>query len=550
MLSRLSIRNIVLIEALDLEFAAGFTALTGETGAGKSILLDALSLTLGAKADGGLVRRGEREGSVAATFAVAPTHPAVALLAEMGLPLEDGILIRRTLTAEGRGRAFVNDAPVSVGLLRQLGGLLVEVHGQHADRGLMAPAMHRRLVDEFGGLRLDTARVAEAWRALKAAETALAEHEAALAAQREEADFLRAAVDELLKLDPEPGEEERLTEGRQTMAAAEKVAGDLGEAAGALEGGRSPIPTLAGVLRKLERKSSGAEEILSPVMDALGAALDALEEARSTIQEAQRSLDFDPGALEGLEERLFALRAASRKYKVPVDDLAALGAEMADQLTNLDAGEARQAALAQEVVAAERTYTAAAQALSDKRQAAGAALEAAVMAELGPLKLDKARFIVSREAADPGPDGIDAVAFVVQTNPGTPPGPIMKVASGGELSRFLLALKVCLADKGSASTLIFDEIDTGVGGAVSDAIGTRMGRLADALQVLSVTHAPQVAARADHHLLIAKAHDGATTATEVRAIEGGARREEIARMLAGAVITDEARAAAGRLIDA
>lgn len=550
MLARLSIRNIVLIDALELAFSPGFTALTGETGAGKSILLDALSLALGAKADGGLVRRGQADGSVTAAFHVTPTHPAAVLIEEMGLPADDPILIRRTLTADGRARGFVNDAPVSVGLLRQLGALLVEVHGQHADRGLMSPSTHRRLVDSFGGLGLEVTRVAEAWRALKAAETALADHEAALAAQREEADYLRAAVDELTKLDPEPGEEERLSDGRQTMAAAEKVAGDLNEAAGALEGPRSPIPALAGALRKLERKSGGAEDILAPVMDALAGALDTLEEARGAIQDAQRSLDFDPGALEGLEERLFALRAASRKYKVPVDDLAALATEMADQLQDLDAGEAKQAALSQEVVAAERTYAAAASALSAEREGAAKALEAAVMAELGPLKLEKARFIVERKAADPGPDGTDQIAFVVQTNPGSPPGPIMKVASGGELSRFLLALKVCLADKGSASTLIFDEIDTGVGGAVSDAIGARMGRLADALQVLSVTHAPQVAARAGQHLLIAKAHNGKTTATDVKVIEGGARREEIARMLAGAVITDEARAAADRLIDA
>ena len=550
MLARLTVRNIVLIEALDLDLEAGFTVLTGETGAGKSILLDALALALGGKADGKLVRVGETSGSVAATFSVPPTHPAFAILDEMGIPREDSLMIRRVLSSDGKAKAFVNDQPVGVGLLRQLGPLLVEVHGQHSDRALMSPSSHRRLLDAFGGLLGEAAHVATLWQTLKDAEDALAEHEAALVKAREEADFLRASVDELAKLDPEPGEEERLSGHRQAMGAAEKVTTDLDEAASALEGSKSPIPTLAGVLRKLERKASGAEEQLNPVMDALAAALDSLEEARSTIADAQRSLDFDPQQMVELEERLFALRAASRKYKVPVDDLADLASRMADDLADLDAGEAKSDTLTQAVVAAEKAYRDAAETLSARRAAAGETLEASVAAELGPLKLDKARFIVRREEAKPGPEGLDAMQFYVKTNPGSPEGPIMKVASGGELSRFLLALKVCLADKGSASTLIFDEIDTGVGGAVSDAIGARMARLAETLQVVSITHAPQVAARADHHLLIAKASNGASTATGVRALEHGERREEIARMLAGATVTDEARAAAARLIDA
>ena len=550
MLSRLIVRNIVLIEALDLSFDAGFTVLTGETGAGKSILLDALALALGGKADGSLVRSGEAQGSVAASFAVPSNHPVFPLLDEMGIDHDDTLIVRRVQNADGKGRAFVNDQPVSVGFLKQLGALLVEVHGQHADRALVASASHRRLLDAFGGLLGEVGHVGGLWERLKSAETALAEHEATLAAAREEAEFLRAAVEELTALDPEPGEEERLTAGRQQMAAAEKVAEDLGEAAGSLEGSRSPIPTLAAVLRKLERKRDGAEDQLNPVMDALAAALDALEEARATIAEAQRSLDYDPGQMEGLEERLFALRAAGRKYKTPVDDLADLAARMADELADLDAGEARGAGLASEVAAAERAYREAAAALSERRQAAGGTLEAAVAAELAPLKLDKARFIVRHETVPAGAEGIDQVAFWVQTNPGSPAGPIMKVASGGELSRFLLALKVCLADRGSASTLIFDEIDTGVGGAVSDAIGARMARLSDAVQVISITHAPQVAARADRHLLIAKTHGPSRTATGVTMLEGPERREEIARMLAGATVTDEARAAADRLIDA
>ncbi|WP_420393494.1 DNA repair protein RecN [Acuticoccus sp.] len=550
MLSRLVVRDIVLIEALDLDLSGGFTALTGETGAGKSILLDALSLALGGKADGRLVRSGADAGSVSATFAAPPNHPAIAIVREAGLDAEDALILRRTLGADGRGRAFVNDQPVSVGLMRQVGAALVEVHGQHGDRALMSGSAHRRLIDAYGGLVGEADHVGALWRALKDAEHKLAEHEAELAAAREEADYLRAATEELARLDPELGEEERLAARRQEMAAAQKVAGDLEEAASSLEGHRSPIPALAGVLRKLERKGGGAEDALTPVMDALGAALDALEAARGTIHEAQRALDFDPHQMEGLEERLFALRATARKHKVPVDELADLATRMADDLADLDAGEARSATMSQAVAAAEQAYRGAAVHLSERRGAAGEALEAAVARELGPLKLEKARFSVHREDAAPGPEGLDDVAFHVQTNPGSPAGPIMKVASGGELSRFLLALKVCLADRGSASTLIFDEIDTGVGGAVSDAIGARMARLADRLQVLSITHAPQVAARADHHLLIAKAVAGGTTATSVRGLTGLERREEIARMLAGATVTDEARAAADRLIEA
>lgn len=551
MLARLSVRNIVLIEALDLSFDAGFTVLTGETGAGKSILLDALSLALGAKADGKLVRSGEAEGSVSATFLLPPAHPAFALLDEAGIARDDVLILRRVQAADGKARAFVNDQSVSVGLLRSLGATLVEVHGQHADRSLVQPSQHRRLLDAFGGLAGEAAHVGALWRSLKEAEEALEAHEAKLAAAREEADFLRSAVDELSKLDPEPGEEERLAAQRQAMAAAEKVAGDLAEAAASLEGPRSPIPSLAGVLRKLERKRDGAEDELAPVMDALAAALDALEVARATIQDAQRSLDYDPHAMEGLEERLFALRAASRKYKASVDELPDLAARMADDLANLDAGEVRRDQLAGMVAAAEKAYREAAAALSERRLAAGEALERAVAEELAPLKLDKATFMVRREEVPPGPEGIDQIAFWVRTNPGSPPGPIMKVASGGELSRFLLALKVRLADRGSASTLIFDEIDTGVGGAVSDAIGARMARLADAVQVVSITHAPQVAAKAGQHLLIAKTHvNGSTTVTSVRQLGADERREEVARMLAGATVTDEARAAARRLIGA
>ncbi|MEM0907446.1 MAG: DNA repair protein RecN [Pseudomonadota bacterium] len=551
MLSRLVIRNIVLIEALDLSFADGFTVLTGETGAGKSILLDALGLCLGAKGDGALVRQGATSGSASATFVLPPTHPAHDILDGAGFEPDDVLILRRTLTAEGRARAFVNDQPATAALLRSLGQLLVEVHGQHADRSLLDPATHRRLLDGFAGLAGEAHDLCKIWQALKDAKAALKAQEAALAAQREEADYLRASVDELSKLDPEPGEEDRLSAERQTMGAAEKVAGDLASAAQSLEGPKSPIPSLSGVVRKLERKSAGAEEHLGPVIEALATALDVLEDARITVADAQRALDFDPGALDNVEERLFALRAAARKFKVPADDLADLAAQMADALTALDMGEAQRDALEAAVADAQRTYQSAAEALSAKRRQGGDGLAKEVARELGPLKLDKARFFVEQTHAEAGPEGIDRLEFHVQTNPGSPPGPILKVASGGEFSRFLLALKVCLADRGSASTMVFDEIDTGVGGAVSDAIGSRMARLSDGVQVIAVTHAPQVAARAAQHLLIAKEHeDETTTQTSVRAIKGKERREEIARMLAGATITDEARAAAKRLIDA
>ncbi len=550
MLSHLAVKNIVLIDALELTFGPSFTVLTGETGAGKSILLDALALALGAKADGKLVRTGCDEGSVIATFEAPPSHPAWSALAEAGWDADDAIIIRRQVQRDGRAKAFVNDQPASLSLLRTLGTLLVEVHGQHADRTLASAAAQRGLVDAYGGLVGEVEHVRTLWATLKDAERELAALEAKMAAAREEADFLRAAVAELTDLDPEPGEEERLSEGRQTMAAAEKVAGDLNEAASSLEGPKSPIPSLAGVLRKLERKRDGAEEQLNPVMDALANALDVLEDVRSTIAAAQRSLDYDPGAMETVEERLFSLRAAARKYKTTVDALPDLAVRMADELADIDASEDRLGTLAATVTAAERAYSDAAKNLSEHRIAAADALATAVMAELPPLKLEKAIFSVRHDATAPGPDGIDQLAFWVQTNPGSPPGPITKVASGGEFSRFLLALKVCLADRGSASTLIFDEIDTGVGGAVSQAIGQRMARLAATVQVLSITHAPQVAALADGHLLIAKGSVGATTSTDVRTIAGENRREEIARMLAGAVITDEARAAADRLIDA
>jgi DNA repair protein RecN (Recombination protein N) len=547
----LSIRDIVLIDRLEIAFEPGLTVLTGETGAGKSILLDALTLALGGRGDAGLVRHGAAQGQVTAVFDPPAGHPARALLVENGIDDEGDVLLRRVQAADGRTRAFVNDQPVSAALLKSVGALLVEIHGQHDERALVDAAAHRALLDAYGGLEGEAAAVRRAWGAVRAADGALARHRARVAAARREADFLRAAVEELGALAPEPGEEARLADERAALMRAEKVAGDVGEAFEHLNGPGSPIPGLAAELRRLERKRAEAPGLIDEPADALGRALDALEEARAGFEAALRATEFDPRALERAEERLFALRGAARKFQVPVDDLAALNERMMAELAELDAGEERLAGLEAELVAARAAFDGQAAALSEARAAAARRLEAAVAAELPALRLERAAVMVAiaADAAAPGPDGIDTVEFHVRTNPGTRPGPLARIASGGELSRFLLALKVALADKGSAPTLVFDEIDTGVGGAVAEAIGLRLARLAGRVQVLSVTHAPQVAARAAGHLLIAKEAAGPdAVATRVGALEGPARREEIARMLAGAVVTDEARAAAERLM--
>ncbi len=551
MLQTLAIRDIVLIERLEIAFSDGLTVLTGETGAGKSILLDALSLALGGRGDAGLVRHGADQGQITAVFDLPAGHPARRLLADNAIDDDGELIVRRVQTADGRTRAFVNDQAVSANLLRQLGAALVEIHGQHDDRALVDPAIHRGLIDAFGGLETEVKAVAVAHRAWRDAEKALADLERRIADARREGDYLRASVEELQKLAPEPGEETALAERRQEMMRAEKVAVDLREAHDYLNGSGSPVPELSGLMRRLERKGEVAV-LAGPALQSISTALDALEDARAVFEAALRAADFDPAELERTEERLFAIRAAARKYSVPPDELGALSARMATDLADLDAGEDRLHALAQAATTARTDYDRLALKLSAAREKAARQLEDAVGAELPALKLERARFIVN-QLADPETrtaDGIDTLEFWVQTNPGTRPGPMMKVASGGELSRFLLALKVSLADKGSASTLVFDEIDTGVGGAVAEAIGTRLARLSRKVQVLSVTHAPQVAARADHHFLIAKdsVDDGARVATSVAQLPASHRREEIARMLAGSRITEEARAAAERLL--
>ncbi len=551
MLSSLSIRDIVLIERLDLEFPAGLCVLTGETGAGKSILLDALSLALGARGDGALVRSGASQGQVTAVFEPGPQHPALGILAGNGIAEEGQLILRRSQGSDGRTRAFVNDQPVSASLLRDIGRTLVEIHGQHDERALVDPAAHRALLDAYGLLDADSALVAAAWTSWRKALAELSALQARVDAGARESDYLRASLDELTALALEPGEEERLAEQRSRMMKVEKIAGELHEASEQLSGQASPIPGLSSLLRRLERKAADMRDILGGAVEALEQGVNSLLVASQELERALRETEFDPHALERSEERLFALRAASRKFSVPVDDLPALAVKFADALSTLDAGGERLAALTRQAHAMEAEYQRLAANLSRKRREAAEALTASVAQELPSLKLERAQFMVEFTQSEPGPSGLDGVEFWVQTNPGTRPGPMMKVASGGELARFLLALKVSLADRGSAPTLVFDEIDSGVGGAVADAIGRRLARLASRVQVLSVTHAPQIAARAGEHFLISKdAVEGAASrvATAVNRIEGGARREEIARMLAGATITEEARAAAEKLI--
>ncbi len=554
MLARLSIRDIVLIERLDIEFSRGLAVLTGETGAGKSILLDAFALALGGRGDAGLVRHGADQGQVTAVFDVPKGHPAAAILSANGLEDDGEMILRRVQLADGRTRAFINDQAISVQTLKSVGAALVEIHGQHDERALVDAATHRRLLDAFSGLEKDVAALEQLWEARRRATTALDEHRAGMERAAREADYLRHASDELKALAPRDGEETALAERRTVMMQGEKIASDLRDAQDAVGGDHSPIAALSAAVRRLERRAAASPALVEPAVKAIDTAINALEEASQHLAAALHAADFDPLELERIEERLFALRAASRKYSTPVDALAALATKYAADVALIDAGAEQLKKLEAAAGEADRVYAAAATKLSAARVKSAEKLDKAVNAELAPLKLDRARFMteINSDPQSPGPQGFDRVEFWVQTNPGTRPGPLMKVASGGELSRFLLALKVVLSDRGSAPTLVFDEIDTGVGGAVADAIGARLSRLASKVQVMAVTHAPQVAARADQHLLISKdaLDKGKRVATRVNALAADHRREEIARMLAGAEITAEARAAADRLLRA
>jgi DNA repair protein RecN (Recombination protein N) len=557
MLARLSIRDIVLIERLDIEFSRGLAVLTGETGAGKSILLDAFALALGGRGDAGLVRNGVEQGQVIAVFDVPKKHPAAAILVDNGLDdagSQDSceMILRRVQLADGRSRAYINDQAISVQTLKAVGAALVEIHGQHDERALVDASTHRRLLDAFAGLEKDAAALETLWDARRAAQALLEEHRAGMERAAIEADYLRHAADELKKLKARDGEETALAERRTSMMQGEKIAGDLREAQDAVSGNHSPIAALSAAVRRLERRAGSSPALVEPAVKAIDAAINALEEADQHLAAALVAADFDPSELERIEERLFALRAASRKYSTPVDGLAALALKYAADVALIDAGAERLKALQAAAAEADTRYDAAATKLSVARKKSAEKLNKAVNAELAPLKLERAKFTtqIDSDPSSPGPQGFDRVEFWVQTNPGTRPGPLMKVASGGELARFLLALKVVLSDRGSAPTLVFDEIDTGVGGAVADAIGARLARLASRVQVMAVTHAPQVAARADQHLLISKdaLDKGKRVATRVNSLAADHRREEIARMLAGAEITAEARAAAERLL--
>ncbi|MBE7732249.1 DNA repair protein RecN [Devosia faecipullorum] len=554
MLNALSVRNIVLIDQLDLALDAGMTVLTGETGAGKSILLDALALALGGRGDAALVRQGQESGQVVAVLELAAQHPARALLRDNAIADDEDVILRRVQFADGRTRAFINDQPVSASLLQKVGSQIIEIHGQHDDRALVDAATHRAALDAFGELSAEVAAVRESWALLVEAQQAVEEQKALVEAAVAAEDYARHSVEELGKLNPNIGEEEELAARRQQLQQAEKAASDVVEIDEILNGPNAPTPALASLMRRLMRKIDGGASLFQPMVDALDASLEVLDRTGLALDELKREMAFDPDELEAVEERLFALRAAARKHQTSCDGLAEVLEKYQGDLDNLQSGESRLRALESEEANARARYREAAGILSKGRRDAAQALSVAVEAELPDLKLGAAKFIVDHlvEAGRVAATGLDQITFHVQTNPGTAAGPLLKVASGGELSRFLLALKVVLADRGSAPVLIFDEIDTGVGGAVADAIGRRLARLAQGVQVLTVTHAPQVAARANRHLLIEKqmVEEGAFMRTHVRPLDKPARQEEVARMLAGAEITNEARAAAKKLLGA
>ncbi|MEO7635195.1 MAG: DNA repair protein RecN [Sphingomicrobium sp.] len=549
MLRQLAVTNVVLVERLELEFERGLGVLTGETGAGKSILLDALGLALGTRADSALVRAGQSEATVSAELDLPAGHRLFAMLEEQGIATEPGepLLVRRMLKADGGSRAFIGASAVPAALLRELGAGAVEIHGQHDDRGLLNPKGHRALLDAFG--KLDGAPVASAWADVRRIDEALAEARAAFEAAQRDRDYLEHASTELAELAPEEGEETLLSEQRATMQAGAKAGDSLAGLDDLLGGADGALAQLRQAARKIER-SAAEHPLLAEALAALDRALIEASEADDRIARAADALAFDPAELDRAEARLFDIRAAARKHRVEPDALAALGEQMRAQLAAIEAGGETVAALEGQLGEARRQYAAAAVALSEQRRGAAVHLDAAVAAELTPLKLDSARFRTALATAEPGLAGSDRVEFEISTNPGAPFGALTRIASGGEMSRFVLALKVALAEAGSAATMIFDEIDRGVGGAVASAIGERLARLAENSQVLVVTHSPQVAARAAHHYRIEKAHGPEGTRTTVRKLTADERREEVARMLSGALVTDEARAQAAKLLEA
>ena len=552
MLTRLSIRNIILIEALDLDFGRGLGVLTGETGAGKSILLDSLGLVLGDRAEASLIRGGEDKASVSASFEFAQLPAAIAeTLAEAGVEIEAGepLLIRRQLKADGASRAFINDQPVSAGLLREIAPALVELHGQHDDRGLVNPRGHRILLDRYAASDADG--LAQTWQEWRAAEDRLAEARQSVEQAREDQDLLLAHLAELTLLEPQSGEEARLAQRRSAMQKGEKLSGDLEELRHVWEGSDSPTARLRLAARRLDRIAS-EHPLLAEALAALDRAVIEAGEAEDRLAQAGEALVHDPAELEAAETRLFELRAIARKHRCEVDELPDRMREMRRTLDAIEGGEAELEALEAAAREAGERYKVKAEAVHQARIAAAAQLDKAVAGELAPLKLDAARFLtaIGRLPQERwGAHGIDSVEFMIATNPGADFAPLGKIASGGELSRFILALKVALAEQGGAASMIFDEIDRGVGGAVASAIGERLARLADDGQLLAITHSPQVAARGTAHYFIAKSSEGTVTRTSVSLLDEAGRRQEIARMLSGAEITSEARAQADRLLE-
>ncbi|MBV9554145.1 MAG: DNA repair protein RecN [Alphaproteobacteria bacterium] len=551
MLLGLTIRDVVLIDRLALAFRPGLCVLTGETGAGKSILLDALGLALGRRADAALVRPGAEQAVVTAEFALDPEHPAAAILADAGIAtdLSGAIVVRRTLGADGRSRAFVNDEPTSVALLRTLGDSLVEIQGQGEQHGLFDTATHRELLDALSGG--DIAGLAGCWRAWREAREAAAEAARLVAAARAEEDLLRHEHAALDALAPEDGEEDRLAARRALLQNAERLGETIGEAVGEIDGEHGALAGLARALRRLTRAAGRAQGVLDTAVTATERAAAETEEALSVLSSAARALELDPSALEQVEERLFALRAAARKHSINVADLPTLRDKLAERLALIDAGADAALAADQRAATLREAFVVAAAKVSKAREHAAKKLDAAVAAELTPLRLDKARFrtvLTPLAESEWSEHGCERIAFEVATNPGAPFGPLARIASGGELSRFLLALKLVLAGVSSVPTLIFDEVDSGIGGAVAAAVGERLQRLGASLQVLVVTHSPQVAARGAHHWRVAKLEAQKSAVTRVEELGPDTRREEIARMLSGATVTAEARAAAASLI--
>ncbi|QYK40663.1 MAG: DNA repair protein RecN [Paracoccaceae bacterium] len=546
MLLTLDIRDVLIIDRLSLAFQPGLNVLTGETGAGKSILLDALGLVLGWRGRADLVRQGAAQGEVEAVFRLPPGHAARSVLQEAGLPVADDLVLRRVSAADGRKTAWVNDRRTSGETLRALSDTLVELHGQHDDRGLLNPRGHRALLDAFAGA--DAAPVRAAWTAQAQARRALAEAEAALSAARTEEDFLRHAVAELDRLSPEPGEDAALDTRRRAMQGAARIRGDVARALDAL-GMDGAGRALTDALRWLEAAADRAEGRLEAPVAALNRALIELAEAEAGVESCLGAMDDDPRELERVEERLFAIRAMARKHGVAPDDLAGLAGALRDRLAAIDGGARGLTGLRQAEQAAAAAYDLAAASLSTARAEAAARLDMAMAEELAPLKMERARFSTVVAPGEPGPEGADMVTFTVATNPGAPPGPLDRIASGGELSRFLLALKVCLAGQTPGLTMIFDEIDRGVGGATAAAVGRRLAALAQGAQVLVVTHSPQVAALGAHHWRVEKHVDGDMTTSTVVPLDPAARVEEIARMLAGDTVSGAAREAARVLLD-